>query len=256
MPFLPLFCGTKCSIWTANSGKIWLFFYMWLYSRFIQQRLFYRVYVKFLDIFHLFKSINIRHLFAIAWYCAFGHSWLSVLFQMPNFIEHIFVLLLKNLTCLESRSPSQSLTHLPEGGHGAHAWTNTNFGCSFWNVYVWIQSRHWVVATCSWLYILILFSSQLCRLQGWERLLEEWTDHLREDTWEQPAGYRDVWLSNTVDKKPVPLTHGWVQPQVRRAPWLRFWSALEEQRYYEHIIRGPWLGDTYFTVLDTYFHNM
>ncbi len=100
-----------------------------------------------------------------------------------------------------------------------------------WSPFHWIQRRHCVVATCSWLYILILFSSQLCRLQGWERLLEEWKNHLCEDTWEQPAGYRDVWLSNTVDKKPLPLTHGGVQPQVRRASWLRFWPALEEQRY-------------------------
>lgn len=144
--------------------------------------------------------------------------------------------------CLSN--PSQHLTHLPEGGRGAHAWNNTIFWCSFWNVYVWIQRLHWAVATWSWLYILILFSSQLCRLQGWERLLEEWTNHLREDAWEWPAGYRDVWLSNTVDKKPLPLAHGWVQPQVCRASWLRFWSALEEQRYYEHVIKGPWLGDT------------
>lgn len=48
---------------------------------------------------------------------------------MPNFIEDLFFLSLKNFTCLESQSafsnPSQNLTHLPEGGRGAHAWTNT-----------------------------------------------------------------------------------------------------------------------------------
>lgn len=94
----------------------------------------------------------------------------------------------------------------------------------------------WVLAEIlprSWPLFIHLFIGT--RFQRREGLLEEWPQHMCKDSWERSEGDWDVRFCHPADKEPLPLPHGWIQPQVRRTFRTRHGRAVEKQRYHSSV---------------------